>query len=486
MDILLQLVQALNTEEVRHFKLFLQRSRDNSDRKDEKLFDEMRKKNDDFEEDRVFKKLYASSKDKNSFYRLKNRVMEEVNKSLIAQHHSYNPSNYILHMLSLQQLFLTRNKTKVALYYLKRAEQAALKASRYDLLDIIYNEYIKLSAENLIINPDEIIAKRKLNQDKWIRFKKIDELVAVVRYRLKSAQNYSAVDRPVLALLKKIVKEFDISSELQQDALLRQKMYTAVSQILIQQKDYASLEAYSDSTYQSFSRDKLFSKLNHDLKLQMLAYLANASFKNRNYKRSLAFAAELKLAMEEFQSLLHDKYLFYYFNILVINYSVTDTQRAIKVLEEMRTIKKITSVPYYEMFIYLNNAICHFDLMQYTQAVKNLSKLYVTESYKGADASFKLRINVFELILRVELADVDNFEIKWQQLNKLESTLIQSANHVREKFMLKLLPQLVDNVSGNKEKISNQVKLFIKMSNKASDNSDVINYDAWLTQKFKL
>ncbi|MBK8413965.1 MAG: hypothetical protein IPL22_05265 [Bacteroidetes bacterium] len=106
------------------------------------------------------------------------------------------------------------------------------------------------------------------------------------------------------------------------------------------------MEEYLLRTYKEFTKLELFNKNNHDTKLQMLTYLVNSLFKNDKLKLSLQYTELLHDAMMEFGKSLYDKYLFFYYNSLVINYSKLDKEKAIQVLEDIRENRKITATPF--------------------------------------------------------------------------------------------------------------------------------------------
>lgn len=58
MDILNQLINGLNKEEVRFFKMYINRVEKTDNRKDVQLFDYIRKSGDRFSDEIIFKKLY--------------------------------------------------------------------------------------------------------------------------------------------------------------------------------------------------------------------------------------------------------------------------------------------------------------------------------------------------------------------------------------------------------------------------------------------
>ena len=353
MNILPEVIGNMNKEEIRNFKLFINRTEKATERKDEVLFDFIRKQFPEYNEDKILKKLY-NSEDKNALYRLKNRLFEDIGKSLTLHYYDANEYNIILNYLFLSRLFQSKGQAPTAYYYLNKAFRKANESEHLDWLDIIYGEFIKLSHETLEINPEEYIQKRKDNRSKLNKVQEIDDILAALIYRIKVSQNFAKQNTEILDLLQKTVNDFAKSKDVKNSPVLRFKIYQSVSRILLQQQDYKSLEKYLLKTFDEFSKEKLFNKNNHDTKLQMLTYLINSLFKNQKIDLSLTYVNKLKSAMEEFNKQLYDKYLFYYYNSLVINYSVKNIDRAIEILHEAKDNASIKKLPVYNVFVYLN------------------------------------------------------------------------------------------------------------------------------------
>src|SRR4029077_455363 len=139
-----------------------------------------------------------------------------------------------------------------------------------------------------------------------------DDILAVVSYKMKVTQNFSADENPVIPLLQKTLNTVSKDKELRKSPQLRFKIYHAVSRILLQKREYKALEDYLLAIYKEFESEKLFAKNNHETKLQMIVFVVNTLFKNGKLKESLKYADKLKSAMEEYQRLFYDKYLFFY------------------------------------------------------------------------------------------------------------------------------------------------------------------------------
>jgi len=486
MDIINTIIQGMNKEDIRFFKLYLSRTNADKDRKDVHLFDYIKKSGEKYNEEKIFSQLYKTS-DKNSFYRLKHRLTEDLNTSIYLHHFEKDDVIHIFFLLSLAKFYITKNKFDVAMHFLQKAEKKALKIENFELLDLIYTDFIRLSSEIVSINPEVYLTKRKQNSEKSLKLRQIDDVLSIVTYKLKITQNFSASENPIFKVLEKTVDEVSNDEELKNSSTLRFKIYDAVSRILLQRHDYTTLEVYLLKTYQQFNEACLFTKSNHHIKLQMLTYLVNTLFKNKKHKESLEYAAKLKDAMEQFNSLLYDKFMFFYYNSLVINYSVINTDKAIEVLEEMKHNEKIRTTPYYEVFVYLNLGIQWFDKKDYRKAISNLNKLYVHGGYKNTDDTFKFKVSIAELMMRFELKDFDFLEYRIDQLKKDYADLFDNPEHAREKEFVEIILQLmvVEDIEKDK-KLFQRINNFMKQNNdRNADDTEMINYNNWLQGKLK-
>lgn len=485
MDTLNQMILGLNKEEIRFYKIYSSRIASNQPRKDLELFDAIRKEREQFDEDAASIRLYPDG-NKNPYYRLKNRLKSELSKCLMLQHFENEDVTQAINLYNLARHYMARSLYPLAEHFLGKAEKRALALENLELLDLIYTEYIRLSQEMLGINPETYIAKRQENETKLKSLRQIDDILATVKYKLKITQNFSPVDNPVVDMLQETVQKLTDSKELKGSSALRFKIYQAVSQILLQQHDYPNLEDYLRVTYAEFEQEKLFSKSNHQTKLQMLTYMVNALFKNDRTAESLQWAEKLKDAMEEFDRLHYDRFLFFYYNSLVINYSKVDMEKAISILHDLEHNEKLKKTPFYIVFVYLNLAIFHFDLGNFRESIKRLNQLYHHERFGNTAVPLKFRIAILEILIRLELGDTDFLEYRMKQIRKDFSEQLENQENVREAMLLDLIHDMF--LKGNSlrsQKMKDRIKLFTKTTSPRSEDAELVNYNRWLEQKLK-
>jgi hypothetical protein len=478
------LVGSLQKEEVRHLKLFIQKyESDAEERKDLALFDMIRKGN-DYDDDYVHSILYPEEKSKNSFYRLRNRLMDEINKSLLTLHYTESDINSVLYNVILSRLFQQRNNYKMAQFYLRKAERKAMELNSAELLDLIYRDYIKISTESLEIDPEIYIQKRKENRVLLNQLNEIDDVLAVLIYRIRVSQNFNMKNYDIVNVLSSTLKQYANKELTRNNPELKIKIYQAVSRILVQQHDYEALEKYLQITYREFQDDKLFNRNNHEIKLQMLTYLANSLFKNGKFEESLQAGEKLRHGLNEFEGLLKERYLFYYYNSQVNNYSVLDRHKAIAVLQEAVQDKMLHKNKFNTMFLNLQMALQYFDLKEFKASLKSLVKLKLEENFKVFDEALQLKILVFELMVRYELEDFDFIETQVPKVKREYKELLKDENFGRQKKMLDFLAKIIYTDSGQQGSLKKKINALFEIENETmAADMDLVNYNSWVREK---
>lgn len=479
------LIGSLKKEEIRHFKLAIQKyDNELNDRKDIQLFDFVRKQK-EYDEDNIFSELYPNEDDKNSFYRLRNRLTNEINKSLLTLYYNESDINSILYNLILSRLFQRRNNFKMAYHYLRKAEKKAVSLHLSELLDLVYSDLIKLSTETLEIDPEIYIEKRKENRKVLNQLNEIDDVLAVLIYRIKVSQNFNQNNVDIINVLSSTLKQYANKEDTRKNPVLKTKIYQAVSRILLQQHDYVALEKYLNVTYKEFTEEKLFNKSNHEIKIQMLTYLANSLFKNEKFEASLKTGEKMKNALSEYDGLMHDRYIFYYYNSQVNNYSILDKHKAIQILQEAMEDKSLHKNKFNAMFLNMQMALQYFDVKEFKQALKAIVKIKLEDNFKVFDRALQLKILVFELMARYETEDFDYMDLLIPKIKREYKDLLKEEGLIRQKMMLDLLSKMI--FADEKANSSNLKKKSKELINNLNDRDaadlDLINYNQWLREK---
>lgn len=485
MNLLYEVVSSLNKEEMRHFTLFSERVTEDADRKDLMLLAYMRRSGVKYSDSFIAKKLYGSPTSP-AFYRLKNRLLESLGDFLTLHHLWKSDVNELNRYLSLANVFRGKSRPDLALMYLKRAEKKATAVEHFEMLDIVYGNFVKLSNELITVNPESYIDKRKENAEKLNKIRDTDQVLAALTYRLKVTQNVAGDKSTTLNDLDNIIQRFSSDASLKESKSFQVRIYQVISQILLQQHNYEALEGYLVETLQNFEKRKWFDKQNHDTRLQMLTYTVNSLFRNGKHHDSLAYAGKLGEEIKAYNNLLYDKYLFFYYNSLVINYSAIDRKKALQTLEQFEREIKNKRNSYYDQFLYLNKAILLYQLAKPEEAIRNIVKLYVNDNFMNTAPAIKLKIFMAELMMQFDAGDPESYTNRSSTFKTQFKMLLKTKDFDRERRFIKLLDKMVKTPGYKKDKkLKAEAESIIKTEVSAAVmDSEIIRYSLWLGEKW--
>lgn len=468
------LINSLSKEEIRHYKLLSQGVKNTGARLDFELFDNIKKFGPEKGEVKFKEQHYFGNA--NAFYRLKNRVFTQLSKTLLYLHHSNTVHHDILENVLLAKVFYQKEQFGIAHHCLKKAEKKAIEIDDFDYLNLIYRELIKLSYEVVDINPEMLIAKQKAVYKKQQKINELNNVLAIVNHQLRRSQNLGRSNNEINNLLQRTINNYTNDDSIKDSYQFQFSIYQAITQFLLRQQNWVGLQEFVIQKLKEFEKKNLFSKANHDTKLQMITYVVNASFKKEDLEVSLLYTERLYDEMLRFGKAHYHKYLFFYYQALVMNFSDSKPEKARRILNEIKDDKSFVSNPYYVQFILLNLALVNHGLGNYCEAMRSMKELLGSTHFAGFEASFK---NQTECLYLVLLYENEDFETVAKRVLALELNSSFSPNQLLWLNILKLLSNRKDF------KISNMLKqecslLFKDGYVEEKEESYIFNFNEWI------
>ena len=466
-----KLIHSLSKEEVRFFKIFTKRTQARN-RKDVTLFDYIRKKKTDINSKIIIDKLQTTSA---NYYTIKNRLYNQINNSLVWQHIWKDNQSISFSYILLARVCKNKGELELAFHYLKKSENEALESELYELLSIIYTEIIQLSHELISIDVDHYIELKRKNIQIISEIDEVDLLLAKVMYDIKTKQNFSNSEVSLIKLMKRKYNKISKNKKLTKSPRFRIRLFKMYSRLLLQQRDYNSLEIFLLKNYNEFEKNKLFNRSNHNDKLTILTYLTNCLYKNNKHKKSLDYAEKLLISMKDYDGFLYDKYLFYYYNSYVANYSKTDSEKALDYINKAAENNVIKQMSSYIVFVYLNRALIYYYQNNFLAAQKNITRLIQQKDFLLLDKSFQLKILIAELMIRI-LVSKNNLNSKVVNIYKNYKSTLLKKNNVRDKKLMDLISKKINDENVEMYKAD----LLSIMSEAESEEVDIISYNDWI------
>ena len=175
--------------------------------------------------------------------------------------------------------------------------------------------------------------------------------------------------------------------------------------------------------------------------------------------------------MKEFNTFLYDKYVFYYYNLLVLNYAKEDKDKALSILRLAKKNDAIKKLPAYTSFIYLNTALIYYYQEKYNSAKTNISRLIQQQDFLSLDLVFQLKLLIVELIIRLKLKENDPLIKKINEIKFNYSKLIRDESLVRDYKVIASIEQLAQGKNLDKKALINYFD--------TTHEDDIIDYHIW-------
>ncbi len=483
---LTELVKSLNKEEIRNFKLFTSKYKSKGTKSLVQLFDIIRKEKIDEYDDAIISVVLPGS-NKNNYYRLKNRLIQEIEDSLVELYRKKDESFEVFRLLRLAKIFLYKSDYEKSKQYLDEAEKAAQKLENYPSMHLIYEQYTKLISHLSSINPAEYIhRKRKYNKI----HQKIEEtqfLLATVGYNMRIT-NFSNKSTNLYQTLDKIIEESQMMDEFKDSVTIKLEIDACVRQSLLQRQEYHLLSEYLDETLKKFTQERLFTQKNHKHKIIMLIWLINAEIKIKDYTKALSHVDALEKALQEHNGLLQQQYVrLYQLSKFIVNSYAGNNKEAIRIAQEALKESPLPLTHPHALGYFINLSTVYFNDKDLNKAFKYLALIIADPSFNKLAAVWKISLKIMEIIYHFEDKNYNYAKNIYDNLRRTHRELLKEEGYQREAMFLDILREFIQIPQPLKnEKVIGKIKQFLETyPDFEPAANEGINYNIWLSAKIK-
>jgi len=478
----MNIIDTLTKEDVRHFKLFLKRSNIKvADAPVSKLFDVIRKGN--YEDDKTIHQEKFNQLKANAFYRLKNRMLVDINKSLLVLNYNKVDKILILNYLILSEIFLYKSAFKIAYNFLCKAEKKAAEHEFYSILETIYEQMIALSHQYVDLPLLTIIKKKKDVVKRKEEINAVNDMLAEVMWRLQKS-NYSAKGLHIVDELDNIKNKLDNINLIDQSPSLRIQMQKSIRMMLLQKGDFSSLQLYLSKTLKEFDRDAVFNKNNHNQKIVMQTWLINVNLKLFNFHLVYEYAEELKESLHQYKNLYYETHVWTYYQCVFAGcFYSNQLQRCLQISKKYSSEEVLKD---HSSLINLNLAIVYFCLKDIKKANECLNKVLKPIFFDALTNELKLMVIIVELLFYYESKDFSYFNYSIKKIQKKYAHVLSLPQFKRQHTFLKVLVILGRDISFSEEKTEEIVSRFIDDSPPfEAGTNEGIHYKSWLVAQLE-
>jgi len=482
---LTELVKSLNKEEVRNFKLFTSKYKKGT-KALVQLFDVIRKEKIDEYDDEIVNKVLPTGT-KNNYYRLKNRLIQEIEDSLADLYRKKDESFEVFRLLRLAKIFSYKSNYEKSKQYLDEAEKTALKLEDYAAIHPIYEQYTALISNLSSINPVDYI-QRKRNYNKI--HQKIEEnkfLIASVNYEMR-VSNFSGKNKNIQDTLDNLIEKLQIMDELKDSVTMRFEIDQCVRQSLLQRREFGLLSDYLEQTYASFTQDGLFAKQYHRNKIVMLIWIINTTVKEKQYKKALTYVDLLETALNEHGRLYFQQYFWLHQTSKFVITSYTgNNKKATEIAQKALNNNDLTLAHPHAMAYFINLSTVYFNAQNMNKALEYLALIISDASFNNLAPVWKISLKIMETIYHIEDQNYNYARNIYDNIKRSHRELLKAEGYQREAMFLDILREIIQTPRPFKdEKTIGKTQHFLQTyPDFEPAANEGINYNIWLSAKIK-
>lgn len=489
MDILEQIIQNLTSDEVRRFKILSNRFKADEEKKLLILFDAIRAGNYESVEDSIIEQLYGDigANAKNNYYRLRNKLLNNVEKSVLFYHFNYKNAIESHSNLQLAALLTERGLYRESYYYLKKAEKLAYQNDQFHLLEVVFDEIIRLALKHIDVDIESILKKQQENRRKLEMQRKINEVLALVSQQMIK-RNFSRAKKndSVIGILEEAQKLLESHQDVFQSVAGKLLIFRTIRTILIQKGAYSELEKYTKEILEGFETQKAFTRENHSDRLMIRISRIHALRKLLNIKQEKSEIEKLAEELEMYHRQNYQEYVVYYYNAKINNQKLLgDLEGASVTLKNALQHKEILQNNLNELIFMISLADQYFCQNLYIHAIDTLQKLKTHKKFAQLSDEIRYYLVIFEMICQFEAKNYGQITHLFQAIKTEFKAIWKDESYDRSHKLVEILMRMTQAaIDGKKTFIKSAYKSFLEEygSSEVSDNH-IIMYELYLQSK---
>ncbi len=478
------IVRSFTKEELREFKYFL-KGRENvlSERSDIKMVDEIRKGK-------------VGSEHLNAVYQTKKRLKKQLELFLHLQSVKQNKKSAIINQLEVGRYLFKKELYREAWYYLRLAEQEAMRAEEYELLDYVYYTHMTYALRLWPIidndrNVPQLIHKRDANVK--LSRSNADATAAYVLLlheirELFSREVFGNID----AVIKKILKHYHLEDRIYDSPKIYVTIVNMVCRVFRENKDYEGLKVYSVNSFKLMKKRKMLDKISSEHLMELLRSIYQASIRTKDYATASSFQKVYDIEKERFIS-QHSKYIYFDFrsfimaaDLCMFTARIEEAKKILLSLDKKYAAQNKNAIVYF--LLRINLLALFFKLEDYDECTKIYSGLiqqYGKQVLKeeGLGLEMLLYTETYGVILSYEK---EEFEYALYLIGRMKKRYSKDFRTTlqREFLFLRIIEKMIKKPDYHKTpKYKEEVSSFVKLKEYIPGDKEYISLNAWLESK---
>ncbi len=433
MNTISSIIQTLSVEEKRSFISLLKQKNKRNDTKNIQLFKilsttTITPKDIDIQ-------LYGKSA-KGAYHALSKRLHDSLIDFVASKSFEGETSEEmeILKLLIAGRIFFEQKQYKIAFKTIDKAEKKAKSYALFSILNEIYYSQIQYAHLNPSIELETLLIKFKDNKKLLQLEENLNLFYATVQHELKKQH------KDVVTTIEKSLDRFEIS--ITKDLTFRSlyKLLEILNKTAYITRDYQTILPFVEKVYTTIDNKENLADKHLFYHIQILYYVANFYFRNKNFKKSSDYLAMMLIQMKKHQSKYYKRFFPQYTLLQTLNLNYTyQAQEAIQILDSFEYEKFKDQISYI-LDLKLGLVVCLFQQQECKKALHTLNSFYHSDHWytEKAGTAWVVKKNLIEILLHIDLDHIDLVESRVKSFRKKHLSYLKENNEERVLQFLKL------------------------------------------------
>ncbi|WP_010521382.1 hypothetical protein [Aquimarina agarivorans] len=475
MNTLVSIIQNLSSSERATFLLQLKKKNKRHDTKNIQLFKLL-------EQDVVSSDLSVllyGKKATGAFHALCKRLHDSLIEFIATQNFASESSEEfeILKFLMASRVFFEQKQYNIAFKTLRKAEQQALKFNLYAILNEVYYTKIQYAHHNTKLEVTEIITQQKANKIALQHEENLNIFYAMVQNQL--SKDLKSTEK----IIRENLSNFNISISESLDHKSLYKILEIVTQKANINRDYGAVLDFVEDSYRALNVNSRKADKQLFYHIQVLYYVANAYFRNRNFNASDTYLQLMHVQMQEQQNKYYARFTPQYtlLKSLVLNYS-SQAEKAIALLTSFNFAKHTNQLSYI-LDLQLSLVVFYFQQSEFKLALGGINQFQHSDQWyaKKASTIWVIKKALIDILLHIEL---DHFEVvasKIKSFQKKYTSVLKQRKETKVLHFISCINQFYFNLKN--PKTSKEFEKLTQQLDTQKEDLFILSFYAWLNAR---
>ncbi|WP_062055497.1 hypothetical protein [Aquimarina longa] len=426
------IIQTLSDEEKRSFVALLRQKNKRNDTKNIQLFKLL-------DTTAVGKDLdiqIYGKKSKGAYHALSKRLHDTLIDFIASKSFEEETSEEMetIRLLRVSRIFFEQKQYKIAFKTITKAEQKAKTYALFSILNEIYYTLIQYAHLNPALALDVLLINFKNNKESLQQEENLNLFYATVQHELMQQK------RDVVPVIKNSLSKFGIS--ITQDLTFRSlfKILEITNKTAQVTREYHTILPFVEETYLQIDIKENVIDKHLFYHIQILYYVANSYFRNKNFKISQQYLGIMLQQMKKHNYKYFKRFYPQYTLLASLNLNYTNhATSAILKLENFDYDKHKDQISYV-LDLQLSLIVYYFQQLLFKKALGILNDFYHSDHWytEKAGIAWVIKKNLIEILLRIELDHIDLVASRMHSFKKKHGGYLKKNNETRVLEFLKL------------------------------------------------